>query len=232
MKIRKILSFILVAAILINTVFLYSNKVDASTTIYSGYVKDVNISYSKGTLKVTYNVISNPPTPVYIGYEDSTRTLMKEVSVGTKGKHTVSWKVKAPVFRVYTKLIARNYTDKDIIKTLSTISTKITYHVVTKEEDRKNKIGITIASGIITIAGIATGSTKCAMTLSLLGYSFGTMTTFTYNPTAGEYVVTKTSYNRSKSILTATVKVYKSKADYNAGSKPTHSWSSNKYIGF
>ena len=97
-------------------------------------------------------------------------------------------------------------------------------------------MAIYVVSASITIAGhvfpVLKGMKKAQILLDVAGLSFGAISTFAYNPTKGDYIVTTTSLNKKKGILKTTIKIYKSKSDWKSKGKPIVTYSGSKFIGF
>ena len=233
-KHKQRISLLLTLALVISTLFLSKPEEVYAATTYSGYVTNVNVSRTGTKVTVKYTVKSNIPNGAtcYIGYEDSQKSIKKEVKVGTKGTHTITWNIGVPVYRIYTKLVARNYTDKDVIKVLNNIKTGTSYHAVTKKEENSSKISSVVASTVVTLAGLGVKGKAATVLITVLGLSFTAVSTFSYAPSAGNYIVTNTSYNAENGNLTTTVRIFNSKNDYKSGTKPAHKWSEKRHIGF
>ena len=231
LKVKKMIIVLLVCVISIEIIPIESINAE---TIYSGYVKNVSIKRSGNTITVNYTALNVPNgATCYIGYEDCTGTIKKEVFIGKAGRHSIKWKVNATVYRVYTELIARNYKRKSVVKVFHNVSTGKSTHTVTKKEEMNDKISIYAASSVITIAGCLTKKPKLIYGLTVGGLAYSFAMTFTgYHPTKGDYIVTTTSYSNSTENLTTNVKVYKSRESYQKRKKPFYDKSYKTHIGF
>lgn len=211
-----------------------SSVVYGATKEYCNCISNVKIKDSEDEVTVSYKVnLISDKINCYIGIEDYTGTIRQEKRVGVNGKHKITWKMSSPVYRIYAVIKARGYTDKDIIKTIYHVKTGTKYHTVTKKEEMTNKIGVTVVSSAISIAGFFVPESKVMeIGLTVAGISFGTLATFSYNPTEGDYQVTKTTFDKKKKQLKVSLKIYKSKASYKNGDKPIAKTSGTKYLGF
>ena len=101
-------------------------------------------------------------------YEDYSGYCKDSQFAGKKGKHKVTWTVASPLYRIYTKLLARDYTDKDIVKKIFACPSSFTKkHKVTEGEENANLIlyfGLNIALAF-TMAGEIVSVSKSAITV-------------------------------------------------------------------
>ena len=208
---RSIIALMLILAITVDTVVVNPEVVFAAKT-YSLYVSGVSISKSGSTIKVSYTAgkVPNGAT-CWIGYEDWTGTIRKQQLIGNKGKHTVTWKVSSSVFRIYTKLVTRNYTDKNIIKTYHNVTSGTTSYKITQKDVNNANFQASAGTVIISLASIGLGFWKVSAGVgaSLGGMAYGVIDRYKYAPSKGDIVKTTRTYNNSTENLTITVKIYR-----------------------
>lgn len=209
--INTIISLVLVFSMLVGLSFINPERYLAADT-YSAYVSNVLIAKSGNNVTVSYTAGNVPNgATCYIGYEDWTGTIQKKQLIGTAGKHTVTWTITSEVFRVYTVLVARNYTDKDIIKTFYNVKTGTSYYRIT-QQDVKNKNVQAIAGNVIvglSCIGLGFWHMSAGVIASSGSIVYGIGSIFSYSPSVGDLVETTRSYDKSTENLTIKVNIYR-----------------------
>lgn len=214
------------------TSFLSVKEANAKASkVYSGYIDNVKITRTGSKVTVNYRVRETIPNgaTLTIGYEDYSGYCKDSQFAGKKGKHKVTWTVASPLYRIYTKLLARDYTDKDIVKKIFACPSSFTKkHKVTEGEENANLIlyfGLNIALDF-TMAGEIVSVSKSAITVYTIiryagsAYEKKTQKEIVFIPRKGNYIVTKGKFNKKTSYYTITNYVYKSKKAYKNKKKP------------
>jgi len=221
---RKVVSLMASLVLFVSLFQIHTFEVDAASVGYSRYIDIISTTKSGNTVSIKYKIKEKVPTgaSLVVGFSYPGCYRMSDVrnSVGSKtGTYTVKLtSISNAIINTYVRLTAKNYTSGKSLKQFHTFSTATKYHTVTQVQENLTT-GITVAMGVgLTLYSPATS--VGARVLKAVGVGFTVATGFSYAPKKGDYWVIKPSFNLANRQYVTNIKIYKSKADYNKGSKP------------
>lgn len=221
---KKVVSLMAALALFVSVFQIHTFKVNAASVGYSRFIDIISTTRSGNTVSIKYKIKEKVPTgaSLVVGFSYPGCYRMSDVrtSVGSKtGTYTAKLtSISNAIINVYVRFTAKNYTSSKSLKQFHTFSTATKYHTVTQAQENLTT-GITVAMGVgLTLYSPATSAG--ARVLKAAGVGFTVVTGFSYAPKKGDYWVIKPSFDLAKRQYITNVKIYKSKADYNKGSKP------------